>query len=214
MKFYYGSESLLLKPVFGVGNPTNDYGVGFYLTKDKEAARLWASKSSHTGYLMEYDVDINGLKVLYLNTLTEKDVLSWIAILVEHRFSKELRATYKKRIDWLKERYPIDTSEYDVIVGYRADDSYFDYSIGFMADDLSLESLEEAMHLGKLGMQTVLISERAFSRIRYINHEEVKPSDEYRLFRAKARAEYRKLRVADSEDNTFLRDLIRRESKR
>ena len=210
MKFYYGSETILTKPVYGFGNPTNDYGLGFYLTKDKEIARLWASKSSKGGYLIEYDVDLSDLKIRYLDTLREEDVLSWIALLVSHRFSRELRASFEKRIQWLENTFPTDISSYDVIVGYRADDSYFDYSYDFIADHLSLELLEEAMHLGKLGMQTVLISEKAFSKIRYVKHEVIEHNDEYASFRAKTRQEYYKLRKTDSDDNTFLRDIIRR----
>ena len=53
MIFYYGADKIVTKPIFGKGNPSNDYGLGFYLTENKELARLWASKFPEGGYLIE-----------------------------------------------------------------------------------------------------------------------------------------------------------------
>lgn len=211
MKFYYGADELVVKPIFNKGNPSNDYGLGFYLTDNKELARLWATKFNHDGYLIEYDVDVSNLKILRLATIENKDILTWISILISHRFSKEERNENIVNIKWLEEHYPFSLGDYDVIVGYRADDSYFDYSRDFVRNELSIELLKDAMKIGKLGTQFVLMSEKAFSHIKYVRSEVVPHSDEYKSFRIATKIEYLKLREEDDINNTFLRDIMRKE---
>lgn len=209
MKFYYGADRLVVEPKYNEGNPSNDYGLGFYLTKDKELAKLWAGKFDHDGYLIEYDVNVSNLKILHLNTIENKDVLVWISILISHRFSIEERNENQKAINWLNENYPFELGDYDVIVGYRADDSYFDYSRDFVKNELSIEILKDAMRLGKLGTQFVLMSEKAFRNIKYVKHEIVNKNNEYKNFRIKTKNEYLKLKKEDDINNTFIRDIMR-----
>ena len=210
MKFYYGADRLLIKPEFNKGNPSNDYGLGFYLTENKELARLWASQYRSGGYLIEFDVDISKLKILRLATIEDEDVLTWISILISHRFSLEERNENITNIKWLEEHYPFDLKDNDVIVGYRADDSYFAYSRDFVRNDLSLELLKDAMRLGKLGTQFVLMSKKAFECIKYIKAERVEYSEDYNNFRTATRDEYYRLKKEDDINNTFLRDIMRR----
>ena len=212
MRFYYGADSLVIKPLFNYGNPSNDYGLGFYLTADKELARLWASKFEQGGFLIEYDVDVTNLNILHLDSIKDEDVLAWISILVSHRFSKEERAENISNIQWLEENYPIALDGVDVIIGYRADDSYFDYSRDFVRNELSLEILKDAMRLGKLGNQFVLKSKKAFNSIKYIRSEKVEHAAEYEAFRKRTKMEYFKLKKEDDVNNTYIRDLIRRKS--
>lgn len=212
MRFYYGANSLVIKPLFNYGNPSNDYGLGFYLTEDKELARLWASKFEQGGYLIEYDVDISDLNILHLDSIKDEDVLTWISILVSHRFSKEERSENLVNIKWLEDNYSIVLNDVDVIIGYRADDSYFDYSRDFVRNELSLEILKDAMRLGKLGNQFVLKSKKAFNAIKYVRSEKVEHAKEYETFRKRTKLEYFKLKKEDDVNNTYIRDLIRRKN--
>ena len=209
MILYYGADSIVTKPVFGKGNPSNDYGLGFYLTPNEIMAKLWASRFSPNGYLIKYELDEKKLNILYLNTNTNIDVLKWITLLVSHRFSKDAYAQNKATIDWLKNNYYPNIEQYDMVVGYRADDSYFKYSEEFVTDNLSLEKLEEAMKLGKLGLQYVLMSKKAFNSIKYISHKEVKHTDEYEKFRYETLQQYKSIKDSDSINNTFIRDIMR-----
>ena len=210
MRFYYGADRLVIKPEYNKGNPSNDYGLGFYLTPSKEMARLWATKFDEDGYLIEYDVDVDKLKILQLATIENKDVLTWISLLISHRFSKEDREENLTNIEWLTKNYPFSLGDYDIIIGYRADDSYFDYSKDFVKNELSLDLLKDAMRIGKLGTQFVLMSEKAFKHIKYVRSEVVKKSDEYNQFRIRTKAEYLALKAEDDIYNTFLRDIMRR----
>lgn len=210
MILYYGADRLVTKPIYGIGNPTNDYGLGFYLTPDKGMARLWASRFANGGFVISFNVPLEELKVLYLNSNTQEDILRWITILVSHRFDADEYEEHKKAIDWLKWHFYPDVSNYDVIVGYRADDSYFGYSRSFVAGELSIEKLSEAMKLGKLGLQHVLISKKAFSKTKYLAHESVPHASEYESFREKTLEQYRRVKAEDKDSNTFLRDIRRK----
>lgn len=209
MKYYYGADCLLTKPEFNKGNSSNDYGLGFYLTPDKEMARLWASKFDD-GYLIEFDVDVSKLKIMQLATINDEDILRWLSILITHRFSKEEREENKTNIEWLITHYPFTLGDNDVIIGYRADDSYFDYSRDFVKNELSLELLKDAMRIGKLGVQFVLMSKKSFEHIKFVKAEPVPHTNEYFDFRNKTKAEYYELKKEDDVNNTFIRDLMRR----
>ena len=41
LRLYHGSPIRVKRPLFGVGNPYNDYGLGFYCTESFELACGW-----------------------------------------------------------------------------------------------------------------------------------------------------------------------------
>lgn len=209
MLFYYGADKIVDKPIYNYGNSSNDYGLGFYLTTDKRMAELWASKNKNGGYVIKYELDINELNVLYLNNSDKESVLKWISLLIRHRFSNDDYERAKSTIDFLSNKYYVDLSNYDLIVGYRADDSYFSYSRDFVFNDLSLEMLKKAMELGNLGLQYVLKSKKAFDKIKIISYEKVPYSKDYESFRFKTLNEYSIIKESDSINNTFIRDIMR-----
>lgn len=214
MKLFYGSKTLVKIPVYGEGNPSNDYGLGFYMTDNIEMADLWASQFKNDGFSITYDVDFSGLKVLKLLGTDEKSILSWITILVKNRFDYVDRVQYSDVINWLIKHFDVPIDDYDVVIGYRADDSYFNYSRGFVNGEVSFETLSLALKLGKLGIQYVLVSKESFKHISYLEHKNVKASKEYETFRRKTLNEYHEL--LDKEDkinNTFIRDLMRKYGK-
>ncbi|HAM08229.1 MAG TPA: hypothetical protein DCP66_05465 [Collinsella sp.] len=73
----------------------------------------------------------------------------------------------------------MDTSPYDVIRGYRADDSYFSFARQFVSGMISLRQLQRIMCLGDLGIQYALMSERAFSMIRFCDWKRASGSEFY-----------------------------------
>jgi len=211
MLLYYGADSLVIKPEYGKGNKSNDYGLGFYLTDDKNMAKLWASRFLDGGYLITYDVNIDNFKILHLEDDNE-NIMQWLTLLVKHRFSKEEYVNSKNTIDWLISHYELDINEYDMIIGYRADDSYFAYSRDFVNNELSLELLSNAMKIGKLGKQYVLKSQKSFNNIKMVSYEKIEKSNSYEQFRKQALNEYHVLKKDDNINNTFIRDLMRKEN--
>jgi len=53
VKLYHGSQFIIKQPVYGEGNPRNDYGLGFYCTHDTtiraEEECYQQSASHHAG---------------------------------------------------------------------------------------------------------------------------------------------------------------------
>ena len=211
MKLFYGSKTLFTQPQYGMGNPTNDYGLGFYLTADKKMADLWASHHNGGGYTISYSLDLKSLQVLSLSDSSELAVLQWIALLSKHRFPYQQKTEYRQEIEWLDRHFSPSIDSYDVIIGYRADDAYFNYSLGFIAGQISLETLSSAMRLGHLGLQYVLKSENAFRQIRFLDSYPVPESGEYAKLRTEALRDYHDLlRKENRFENTFIGELMKK----
>ena len=69
------------------------------------------------------------------------------------------------------EKYGIDTSDYDVIKGWRANASYFYIAKEFVRDNIDVDILEELLSLGGLGIQYCIKSELAYSKLYEIKEE-------------------------------------------
>ena len=211
MQLFHGSDKIIRQPIYGEGSVYNDYGQGFYCTKDAELAKEWACKTRSDGYANEYLFDEAGLRILDL-TSADYSILHWICILVEHRQFELNTPIQQSGYEWLVSDYHINLDPYDVIVGYRADDSYFSFARAFLSNQISIQQLQQAMELGELGIQYVLVSEKAFDALRYENYE-IAPCAIYYAKRMtrdqKARDEYRKI-VADLDfGGDYIRDLMR-----
>lgn len=214
IKIYHGSEKNIIKPIFGEGKKNNDFGLGFYCTKDINLAKEWAVSSLKDGFANKYILNIEYLKILNLNS-SEYTILNWIAILVEHRLFSLKTSVAQRAKKYLIDNFGINVNAYDVIIGYRADDSYFDYAESFLNNSITVEQLAKAMKLGKLGEQIVIKSQYAFSCLTYDGFEIANKEEFY---------EYRKVRndnankmyldiLEDESDGLYIRDIIRLEIK-
>ena len=209
---YHGSINIVKKPVFGEGKPYNDYGRGFYCTEHVELAKEWACSSDSDGYANHYQLDLDRLRVLYLNGV-EYNILNWLAILLENRKFNVAEGLPQRARTYLLENFKVDYKSYDIIIGYRADDSYFSYAGDFINGTLSLRDLSEAMRLGKLGEQVVLKSEKAFQSLTFIEaikapHEEY--FGKYKLRDEEARNRYREMaKQPIAENEIYVIDIIR-----
>ena len=88
----------------------------------------------------------------------------------------------------------------DVIRGYRADDSYFSYADDFINGVISIKQLTSALHLGNLGEQIFIKSQKAFDSLRFQGSEPVPASIWYAQKARRdlrARESYRKLNKND-----------------
>ena len=163
---YHGSPVIIEKPQFGVGNPNNDYGLGFYCTETLDLAKEWACSVESDGYANKYTLDTSDLTVLSL-TAGDYNILNWLAILLENRKFRIGSEVARQAKAYIFDNFGIDYKKYDVIKGYRADDSYFSFASAFLNNTISLFQLERAMVLGKLGEQVVAISQKAFDAITF-----------------------------------------------
>jgi len=167
---FHGSQHIIDKPTFGAGNPRNDYGSGFYCTREIDLAKEWACTEEKNGYANIYTLETSNLKICRLLG-DEYNILNWLALLLQNRYfriSNDVAGTAKA---YLISRFLPDVKDVDIIIGYRADDSYFSFANSFLNSLLSLEQLEAAMYLGELGEQTVLVSEKAFAQIQFVGFQ-------------------------------------------
>lgn len=172
---FHGSKDVNLVPRFGLGSKNNDYGRGFYTTPNKELAKEWAwagYTEGDTAYVYEFVLSLKGLSVLNLTLI---DSIHWIAELVANRRLNfgAMDDVIKDNIRALVQMYKIDTSKYDVIIGYRADDSYFKFAEAFARGALYKGTLDNALRFGGLGLQIFIKSEKAFNALRFVAKEEV-----------------------------------------
>jgi len=213
MILFHGSENIIKEPRYGGGKKYNDYGQGFYCTREVELAKEWACTEGTSAYVNQYEIALENLKVLDL-TDERYSILHWLSILMEHRRVRVTSPIMKRGMEWLLKNHKVDVSEYDVIVGYRADDSYFSFARAFLNNQITLGQLSKAMELGELGLQYVICSEKAFRALTYQGYELVDKS----VYRAKrmqrdeqARASYMEQLTEESVSGMYIRDLMEKE---
>ena len=213
---YHGSENIIEYPQFGKGSRNNDYGRGFYCTEEIELAREWACAKQNTGYVNIYELEMDQLNILNLNT-PEYHILNWLALLADNRTYWQNSSISEQAKMYIKNNFLPDISSYDVIIGYRADDSYFSFAQDFVSNTISLQKLSEAMRLGKLGEQVVLKSQTAFEKITFRGYEEVDPMVYYvkKMEREQAaRREYRQSKkMAADVNDLYILDIMRENMK-
>lgn len=158
---YHGSPNKEIKPTFGLGNDRHDYGKGFYLTDSMDLAREWAvcTPNEENGWVHEYELDVASLDILDFQA---DGMLAWLAELMKHRDASESRR-YRILAKRFIERYGIESSSYDVIMGWRANASYFYIAKAFVRDEVDIDILDQLLSLGGLGIQYCIKSEKAYS---------------------------------------------------
>ena len=204
----HGSEYIIKKPELRLGKPTNDYGQGFYCTLLPEMAKEWACKDNHDGFMNRYLLDNDDLK--YLNLLDGKHtVLNWIALLLQYRTFTIQDEIARDAREYIINNFSIDTSGYDIIIGYRADDSYFSFAQSFVSNALPMRSLSRALQLGKLGEQIVLVSEKAFADAVPVAKEDYYPK--FLARDTKARRSFKEdiEKKKPYKDDIFVMDILR-----
>ena len=217
IELLHGADHIIEKPKFLAGKEHNDYGRGFYCTRIPEMAREWACKENVDGFVNRYEFDTTGMSILNLMD-GEHSILNWIALLLKHRvFSLKNEIAIDAR-DYIIENFSVDTTMYDVIIGYRANDSYFSFAESFVENGLPLRSLNKALRLGKLGEQIALVSEKAFEAIRFLGAETVSKGEYYPKFLSRdtmARKTYHNeiKKSRTYRDDIFVMDILREEMK-
>ncbi|MDD3240716.1 MAG: DUF3990 domain-containing protein [Lachnospira sp.] len=211
---YHGSDHIIEKPAFGVGTSHNDYGRGFYCTENLELAKEWACAKNEDGFANMYELDMNGLAVLNLNQ-EQYHILNWLAVLTRYRSYWQKNSIAERAKDYLQQHFLIDISQFDVVIGNRADDSYFSFAQDFVMGVISLEKLSQAMKLGNLGEQVVLISEKAFAQITYTGNDAAYAEEYFNKKEARdreARRAYRCQKITSNLlEETFILDIMRKE---
>lgn len=214
---YHGSKNKIEKPTLFGGKETNDYGYGFYCTKEIELAKEWACPDNNDGYANEYLLDLIGLNILDLSD-KKYNILNWIALLLQYRIPKGLNPNDEQVREYIIKNFSVNLSGVDVIIGYRADDSYFSFAKDFVKNTITVSQLSRAMELGKLGIQIVLHSQKAFEQLTYVKST-IAENETYYTKRTvrdlQAREDYQNAtrNIKVDKDDLFIMDIIRQEVK-
>lgn len=215
MILWHGSENIITKPSLSAAKGNNDYGPGFYCTSEFDMACEWACKNNKNGFANKYKFNTNKFKVLDLFD-GNYNVLNWMALLLTNRrFSLNTEIAENAR-NYIIDNFMVDLKGVDYIIGYRADDSYFSFAESFVENGLSLQNLERALFLGKLGIQTALVSEKAFKHLTFLDAKEADKAIYFSRFNTRdnnARIAYReKIRKNKNYKNEiFVMDIMREE---
>ena len=173
---YHGSKDIIEHPRYGAGKPYNDYGRGFYCTESLDLAKEWAVAVDRGGFANIYELDCAGLAILDLNG-DEYGLLHWLALLLRYReFDASGPLAFEAK-QYLLENFAQD----------------------FISGAISYQQLGRAMHLGRLGQQFVLKSERAFDRLRFTGYEGASRDEWYERKMSRDRAARRE--YLDEERN-------------
>lgn len=175
VKLYHGSTKEIRKPIYGFGSPDNDYGSGFYTTPIPEKADVWAVSMGEkcSGITNVYSLNLSGMNVV---NLCDYGTLSWIATILNNRSVKD--AYHQLKAELLIEKYAVDLSKADVVIGYRADDSYMDVVEWFLDDKIDINDVQRLFEKGNLGVQYFIKSKEAFERIIFESSYPVPYSEE------------------------------------
>ncbi len=163
---YHGSRNRIEVPVFGGGKNYNDYGSGFYCTEEADMAREWSVGRNEDGFVNQYEIDEEGLHFVNLND-GSYTMLHWLAMLLNNRTFDTNNGLAREGKEYILKHFLVPMDGVDVMVGYRADDSYFSFAQDFLNGAISYRQLANAMKLGNLGEQYVLISRKAFAQIHF-----------------------------------------------
>lgn len=68
MELWHGSEVVVEHPSLDKCRQFNDYGRGFYCTPHEEMAMEWACRTESDGIANRYELDMDGLAVLDLES--------------------------------------------------------------------------------------------------------------------------------------------------
>ena len=213
IELFHGSNHIIEKPDLRLGKINNDYGRGFYCTKELSMAKEWACKQNTDGFANRYRLQTDGLQTLNLLD-GNHNILNWMALLLKNRtfrLSSEIAVDAR---NYIIDNFLIDLDGFDIVVGYRADDSYFSFAEAFVQNSLPLRSLNLALKLGRLGEQTVLVSEKAFDNLVFTGADPVERKIFYPKFTSRdsaARDTYRQEVRGNKtyRDDIFVMDIIR-----
>lgn len=214
MKLYHGSKTTINQPLAKGSKLYNDYGPAFYTTRDLNSAHEWACKNGSIGFVNEYEFNAKGLNVLDLTDARHYSVLNWLAVLMHYRHLETgFVNSFKSRIQFLEDNYYIDVDQYDYVIGYRADDAYFRFPLDFVRGNITLEQLEKSFQLGKLGIQYVLISERAIKHLSFVRSFLSNESYINKYYDNVRESTHRYDELSKEEDGTRILDLMKGSKK-
>lgn len=170
ISIYHGSEHIVRRPEFGMGNAYNDFGLGFYCSESARGAAGWATGKGRNGFVSAYNINTDRLRVINLCS-SQFTLLHWLAVLFNFREFDFSSAIARSAREYINRDFSLDIQGSDCIIGYRADDICFKFAQDFINGVMSYQSLKIHMIGSDRNRQFVLKSNRAFESITFAGYE-------------------------------------------
>jgi len=160
LNIYHGSDVVVEKPKILQSTRLLDFGIGFYITSNKEQAVRWAEKVSlrnNTGkkFLSVYTFDLEKSKkefnVIEFTSADEK----WLDFITANRSGKEI------------------SEEYDIVIGPVADDNVYLTVKLFETGVLDKEEALKRLKIEKLFNQLLFHTEKALEICEFDHYEDL-----------------------------------------
>ena len=163
---YHGAKKIVSMPEYSKGTPYNDFGAGFYCTRQEDMAGQWACSRGASGFINKYSIDLDGLKVLDLNS-DQYTLMNWVAVILHYRKQRISDPSTARVYDYILDNFLVEFDDADIIKGNRCDDSYFTFARAFVNGQISYEQLKYCMALGVSGEQYVIRSPKAYEALAF-----------------------------------------------
>ncbi len=210
IKIYHGSEHIVRKPSFGLGNAYNDFGLGFYCSESARNAASWAVRHDSNGFVSAYNINTDRLRVINLCS-SRYTALHWLSILFNFReFDFSSASAYRAR-EYINKYFNVDFQGSDCIIGYRADNTCFKLAQDFIDGNMSYQSLRYYLTESDTTRQFVLKSNRAFESISFAGYEPALSGNYYAEAYAKELKTLKSLKPYMSKKDLFIDRMITEE---
>ena len=169
LKLYHGSRDEVYIP-----NSEEIIHDWFYLTEDKniacERAVLGTFKD---GQVIECDLQVDGLKILYMDN---EPITMWLSVLIQRG-----KNTYEDNVQTNIKAYMLkhgtSMAKYDVIIGKAADDAFIPLVIEFFTGHISLESVQRYVESSNLFDSVYIKTDRGPNALQLIEQHRAYADD-------------------------------------
>lgn len=152
MIVYHGSTQKVTSPDFLHSRSDIDFGVGFYLTRDKRMAETWAANKD-TSVCNIYDLNTDGLNIVNLGLSQQ-----WLDFVAYNRgFSNKV----------------FDVGNVDIIIGPTADDKMFNAVMNYLSGAITAQQAIKYINVAGFSKQIVLKTERALENLTFLESREI-----------------------------------------
>ncbi len=164
LTLYHAASVKVKKPIWNYavknasGGASYDFGPAFYVSEDTEQPKKLGCTKFENVVLNKYEVNLEGLKVLYLNL--DED---WLLTVCFHR------RDFKKKLELreLREEYRNHLKKFDIIVGPVADDTIFTAISNFIEGNTTSVVTLKLMDVMGYPYQYAFVSDKACEALKF-----------------------------------------------
>lgn len=192
---YHGSKSGIRGAIAPASRERCDFGKGFYMGTDR-AQPLTLICNYPNAKIYTLSVHLSDLKILNVEV-----GLDWALLIAYHRGKME--SVKHSRI---YNRFANLSNSSDMIIGYIANDRMFVVLDRFFNGEITDMALINSLSALKLGRQYVALTEKACSKIKVVDEQELTEDERYQLKQASEANRSKGIAMADEICRKYRRE--------